>query len=79
MSSEDAKIQDETVAASQVISTTGNPEETSAAETIDVAPLEDLKKLFSRVKDSMLRSSTSVEALNEASNIISSLNAQILS
>ena len=61
-----------------------NPEEEkkiegSEAEQNEIAPLEDLKKLFSRVKDSMLRNSTSVEALNEASNIISILSAQNIS
>ena len=43
-----------------------------------IAPLEDLKKLFSRVKDSMLKNSTSIDAINEASNIISILSAQVI-
>ena len=64
MTSEESKIQ------------TVNPEDSMAGiEQTTIAPLEDLKKLFSRVKDSMLKNSTSVEALNEASGIISILSA----
>ena len=40
--------------------------------------MEDLKKLFSRVKDSLLRNSTSVEALNEVIGVINILSAQVI-
>jgi len=53
-----------------------NPE--GALETNQIAPLDDLQKLFSRVKDSLLRSSTSVEPLIEAQNLVNILSAQVI-
>ena len=38
-----------------------------------VAPLADIKKLFSRVKDSMLKSSTSVDPIRDCLNLINTL------
>lgn len=63
-----------------------NPEEESGQvaaaqqqeEEVKILPLEDQKKLFSRVKDSMLRSSTSVEAIQEACGFINILSAKAL-
>ena len=63
-----------------------NPESASDASQIDssvdnksnvveIAPLEDLKKLFSKVKDNMLRSSTAVDGIIEAQNLVSILSA----
>jgi hypothetical protein len=54
------------------LSSQANPKE------VKLLSLEEQKKLFSRVKDSMLRSSTSVEAIYEVIGIVNILSAQIV-
>jgi len=46
-----------------------------APQEVKLLTLEDQKKLFSRVKDSMLRSSTSVDAIHEVIGIVNILSA----
>ena len=78
--------EDKNAAATPAGDDKNNPESASDASQIDssadnksnvveIAPLEDLKKLFSKVKDNMLRSSTAVDGIVEAQNLVSILSA----